>query len=73
MIHPALYYWLWTEQEGERIRKLELRRAARDALKLRAAERTTAPASRPAAIQRSRFGQVAARFLQSPTGRRWSG
>jgi hypothetical protein len=72
MLHPALYYWLWTQQEDERIRELELRRISRDALRARAAERRAGSARQPAAIQLSRFGQLA-RFFQLRGRQRWSG
>src|SRR4029077_4110877 len=72
MLHPALYYWLWTQQEDERIRELELRRITRDALKARAPERRDGSAKQPSPIQVGRLRQVS-RFFQLRGRRRWSG
>jgi hypothetical protein len=73
MIHPALYYWLWTEQEGARIRELELRRATREASKARLEERRTSSRRRQSLTHRSRWAELGARFAQLRNDRRWSG
>jgi hypothetical protein len=73
MIHPALYYWLWTEQEGERIRELELRRAAREASKARLEGHRTSSSRQRAVTLRSRWAGLSALFAQLRSDRTWSG
>jgi hypothetical protein len=64
MIHPDLYYGLWTQQEDARIRDLEFRRARKEASKARIEERGTASSEERTAIHRNGFIEVAIRLLQ---------
>jgi len=64
MIRPDLYYGLWIQQEDERIRDLEFRRARMETLEARREERRTAPGKGRAKARRYGFMEVAIRLLQ---------
>jgi shikimate kinase len=67
MIHPDLYYRVWTQQQDARIRDLEFRRTRKEASEARIAERSAASGQPRTATHRNGFSgfiNVAIRLLQ---------
>ena len=64
MTDPELYYQMWKQEHGERMRTVARRREAREASRFRLAARRNLPTGEPLSAQSSRLRLVVDRFLR---------